>query len=156
MAVHKPIIFDSARLKRLPDGDVVEGAATIAELQNREASAIVIGNPVYHDTIGVKKGLADDLTTAQVIGLVIDESIAASAIGKIQCDGKVVATTTQWNAIVGGGAGLSPGKMYYLDPLTAGMMTISAPIDVGDVVTPIGKAISSTELLLTLKHTVGL
>jgi hypothetical protein len=115
----------------------------------------VIGQPVYTKANGnVDEALADAAATTLVTGLVSDETILTTADGEVQCDGILTATTGQWDAVTGKVGGLSINSLYYLDPLVAGQITDTAPVDAGDYVAPIGLALSTTELCIRITPTV--
>jgi hypothetical protein len=137
------------------DLTVIEGVLW-QTVTNNETVAITKGAPVYSDGSGtVQLGLANAISTSEVVGLVYADSIAAAATGRIQSDGYFTATTAQWDVITGGTAGLVAGMEYYLDPATAGMLTTTAPVSGNqEVVAPIGKAISDTVMKLEINHTV--
>ena len=60
--------------------------------------------------------------------------------------GIVTATTTQWNAVTGGGSGLTPGAKYYLSGTTAGGLTTTVPST--NYLIFMGTALSTTQLEL--------
>lgn len=138
------------------------GSITIAEasdiedgLTNNNANPIVIGTPVYcesNDKVDLAK--ADAVATAQTVGLVKDVSIAASAVGNIQTDGILEATTSQWDAVAGTTGGLAAGTTYFLSAATAGKLTATAPTTVGQFVVKIGIALSTTKLEITLSQPI--
>jgi hypothetical protein len=124
-------------------------AGVVLSLQNVDASAVSAGAPVYAFTSAntFKRANASAVATKPVIGLVIDGSVAVSAIARVQTAGVVTLTTAQWDAITGGTGGLTPGSRYFLD-VAAGLLTITAPTT--GVVRPVGIALSSTQLKLML------
>ena len=82
---------------------------------------------------------------ANVVGVIKDTSIAFNAVGNVQVNGVLTATTGQWNAITGGG-GLTSGSVFYLDPTTPGHITSTVPSTGGQYVVQVGVALSTTEL----------
>ena len=60
-------------------------------------------------------------------------SISNGLSGVIATGGPLTASTAQWDAITGQVGGLTPNTRYYLDPTTAGKLTITAPITAGQV-----------------------
>jgi hypothetical protein len=160
MSLRKPLVIISGQVQNLPAGDTLDAPVSevdLIALVNGNASALIICTPVYVVSAGtMDKAKADAAGTTDVLGLVKDASIAASATGNVQTDGVLVATTAQWDAVTGGSGGLTAGSKYYLDPDTAGMLTTTAPTTTGDFVAPVGKALSTTELEITIFPTVKL
>lgn len=165
MANRRPLILDAGRMKQLQDGDYIDPSlidisaleVDVIEQTNSNAAAIVIGAPVYNDGAGtVDLAQADALATVEVLGLVKDTSIAIAGAGYIQTDGVLEATTGEWDAVTGGTGGLTAGSVYYLDPDTPGMLTTTAPSTVGDFVVRIGKAISTTQMEITIDQPIEL
>lgn len=133
------------------------GGGTTFEATNANAGAIVIGTPVYVSAAGsVDKAMADAAATKDVVGLVVDTSIASSATGDIQTGGLLTATTGQWDAVTGDTGGLTAGTQYFVDPDTAGRLTDPAPNTAGDFVVPVGIALSTTEMIIAIHQTVKL
>jgi hypothetical protein len=157
MSSRKPLVIVDGQIEQLQAGDTLDaaqGGGTQVVLTNDESGSIVIGTPVYADAAdGVKKAKANALSTSGVIGLVADASISAAGTGAIQLDGIFTATTGQWDTVTGGSGGLTFNTRYYLDPSTAGKITSTAPTTVAQVVMPIGIAISTTEMKLTIDPT---
>lgn len=153
MAVRKPLVIVGGKVQQLQTGDSIAVAFSGVDLYaatNNEAGAIVIGAPVYSQAAAaVKKGQANALATAQLLGLVYDTSISAAAVGNIIMQGILTATTTQWDAVVtGASGGLVFGTDYFLDPSTAGKLTPTAPTTVGQYVVFVGRAMSTVDMLV--------
>jgi hypothetical protein len=148
----KPLVLNGGQIEQLQSGDTLD--ATVAEIEvltqtNGESGAIVIGTPVYSSAVDtVKKAEANASGTVEVLGLVKSVSIANGTTGSIQTTGVLVATTAQWDAVAGTTGGLTFNTVYFLDPATAGKITATAPTTGGQYVVRIGKAISSTELVI--------
>jgi len=156
MAQKKPLVLNSGQMEQLQSGDYIAGI-DLPQLTNDEAGAIVIGTPVYVDANdGVKKAKADAVGTANVIGLVAEVSISNGAVGGIQTDGILAATTGQWDAVAGTSGGLTKDTWYYLSAATAGLITATAPSAAGQFVKPIGIAISTTEMKIDIGHRIKL
>ena len=160
MAARKPLVIVNGRIRQIQAGDTLDASVSEVDVisqTNGNASAIVIGTPVYTTVADtVDKAKADAYATSEVLGLVKDASIAAGASGMIQTDGVITATTGQWDAVTGQVGGLTVGAIYFLSPTTAGQLTVTAPTAVGQLVARIGKAISTTELELTIEQPVEL
>lgn len=142
-------------------GRVTSGSASAAveaisvSLSNQEAGAIVIGQAVYTFGNGqVKKAIASGSGTKDVIGIVKDASISASASGSIAVSGIVTATTGEWDTVTGQSGGLTPGAIYYLDNTTAGKIVTTAPST--GWVAPVGLALSTTQLKVNVLATIKL
>jgi hypothetical protein len=156
MAIKKPLVITAGQIEQLQSGDSVEHPGLFTRTNNN-AGAITVGQPVYVDGAGtVDLALADAAATTHVLGLVADASIAAAASGGIQTDGVLTAATLDWDAVTGQVGGLTTGVQYYLDPTTPGNMTTTAPSATGDFVAPLGIAMSTTELEITIGHTIKL
>lgn len=156
MALKKPLVQTSGQIEQLQSGDYLQ-TQELPQLINGNAGTIPIGTPVYvttNDT--VDKAKADAVGTVNTIGLVADVSIAAAATGSVQVDGILVATTGQWDSVTGGSGGLVANSIYYLDPATAGKITATAPSTVGQFVAPIGIAISTTEMKISIGRRIKL
>jgi len=160
MPLRKPIVIVDGKLRQIAAGDTIDAQITevdVVNQQNNNAGTIVIGSPVYNDGAGtVDLAQADAAATVEVLGLVKPASIVAAASGAIQTDGILAATTGQWDTITSDAGGLTPGCVYYLDPDTAGKLTKTAPTAVGDFVVRIGKAISTTEMEITILQPIEL
>jgi len=122
---------------------------TLLATNGESSAAIVIGAPVYVSAADtVKRAKADAASTAAVVGLAYEASTSASSLGLIKPDGVLKATTTQWDAVTGGSGGLTAGSLYYLDAATAGKLTTTSPSTAGQYVVKVGRALSSTELMV--------
>lgn len=157
MALKTPLVLGSDGLaQQLQSGDTIATAGAIytsrSITNNEGAATLVIGAPAYAFAAdGVKRAQANAKSTAKVAGLGLDASIAAAGVGNIITSGILVATTAQWDAVAGTTGGLAFGTYYFLDPATAGKITATVPTTVGQCVTMIGLAISTTELELDIQ-----
>ena len=156
MALKKPLVVGTNGLpQQLQAGDTMDvptsGANTMAVVNN-EAGAVVIGAPMYYQAAGaVQKARANAVGTARVAGLMYDVSTAAAATGNMATDGVMSATTGQWDAVTGQTGGLTFNQIYFLDPATAGKLTITPPVTVGQLVVKIGIAKSSVDMLISIE-----
>lgn len=150
MSSRIPLVIINGQISQLPSGDTLNApinSPDVLALENANAGSIVIGSPVYMKSNGeVDLSRANAGSTAEVFGLVFDTSITASATGNIITNGPISATTAQWDTVTGGSGGLTPGSKYWLDPATAGKLTLTAPTTVGQFVTYVGTAVSTTEM----------
>ena len=159
MALRKPLVIVDGRIRQILDSDTLNAQVVEVDIVtqlNGNVGAMVIGQAVYTSAAGtVDLAQADALPTVEVLGIV-KEDIAAAASGSIQTDGIIEATTAQWDSVTGQVGGLTAGSIYYLDPDTAGNLTIVAPTTIGDFVARIGKAISTTELEISITQPIEL
>ncbi len=159
MAVKKPVVIGSnGLLQQLQAADsisVASAAISTYSATNSEVGAIVCGTPVYSFSAGtVKKGQANAAGTAKVLGLMLDASTAAAAIGVVAMDGLLTLTTAQWDAVTGGSGGLVFNTDYFLDPATSGKITSTPPTTVGQLLVYIGTAMSTVDLMLDIDSPV--
>ena len=160
MATRKPLVMVAGRIERLQAGDTIEGdiaEVDLVELTNNNASPVVICEPIYIDGADTfDKAQAGAAGTMDIIALVKDSSIAAAAVGMVQTDGVLSATTGQWDAITGDTGGLTAGTIYDLSAATAGRLVATSPTAVGEFVVQVGKAISTTELEISIMDPIKL
>lgn len=153
MALRKPLVINNGNIQQLQSGDTLDAVVTEVDhidVTNNQGATINICQPVYVDAAGtVKLAQADALATSEVLGLVKDSSIGSGNSGTVQTDGKLTATTGEWDAVTGGSGGLTAGSVYFLDPDTAGNLTDTAPTTTGDLVARVGLAVSTTELVIS-------
>jgi hypothetical protein len=104
-------------------------------------STMVSGQPVYvSGNNSVDAALADNVTTSEVVGLVLTGASSGNS-GVILTEGSI--TKADWTAVVGS-ASLTPAATYYLSDTTAGALTVTAPTLRGRYVVRVGKALSTT------------
>lgn len=158
MAARKPLVIVNGIIQQLQSGDTLDAPVSevdVVSKQNDNASAITIGQPVYVKSNGnVDLARANALGTSNVLGLVRDSSIASSAVGLIQTDGVLTATTAEWDAVTGETGGLTAGSVYYLSASTAGRLTTTAPTSSGQLVVRVGVALSNTELEISIDQPI--
>jgi hypothetical protein len=120
-------------------------------LTNNQGSTINIAQVVYSDASGsVKLARSNATGTKDAIGLVSSATISNGATGNIITDGVVTATTGEWDAVTGQSGGLTTNSYYYVSSATAGSLTVTAPDTTGNWAVPVGIALSSTKMKLTL------
>ena len=160
MSVKTPLVLGSDGLpQQLQAGDSILSAAatyTSRSVTNGEgATALVIGMAVYASAADtVKRAQANAKSTSQLAGLCLDVSIAAAAAGNIVTSGVLVASTAQWDAVAGTTGGLTFNTRYFVDPATPGKITSTPPTTVGQCLTSVGLAISTTEMELQIQPPV--
>lgn len=160
MALKKPLVITNGQIQQLQSGDTLDASVAevdVVAMTNANAAALVIGTPVHVSAAGsVDKAQANASGTVEVLGLVQPTEIAISGSGNVQTDGILAATTAQWDAVTGGTGGLTPNTVYFLSAATAGMLTPTAPTTAGQFVLRIGKAISTTELEISISQPIKL
>jgi len=160
MTLRKPLVITDGQIEQIQSGDTLDATITDTNeinLTNNNASTINIGQPVYAESDGnVDLAQANAQGTVEVIGLVADATIAASASGQIITDGVLEATTDQWDAVTGDTGGLTVGDVYYLSAASAGELTTTAPSSTGNFVKRVGTALSTTQMELEFGQTVKL
>lgn len=101
-------------------------AKGILSLQNVDSVTMSAGQPVglftSADTIKLISGIS------VCVGLIVDGSVAVSAIGRVQSRGTVVLTSAQWDDVAGTTGGLTPGTRYYTAP-TRGQLTATSALN---------------------------
>jgi len=141
--IQASIVTMQAQIAVLQAQVLLIGVPVLAYI-NASAAPITLGTPVYISAAGqVSPAVASSVATSKVVGLVNDASIASLASGNIRVAG-----------VVNGLSGLVPGSVYYLDPVNAGKITLTAPTAVGQVVLPIGFALTSTSLELVIERSI--
>lgn len=155
MATRIPLVLVNGQPQQLQSGDQIIVAAATYDARtatNGEAStALTAGMPVYVSAAAtVKRAQANAASTADVSGLWFDASTAAAGSGIYAAGGVCVCTTVQWDAVTGGSGGLTPNAKYYLDAANPGKLTTTAPSTVGQLVSFVGRALSTTDMELYL------
>ena len=160
MALRKPLVIVDGQFQQLQSGDTLDAAVSEVDVVaaiNGNAGTITIGQAVYVDDPGsVDLAQANASGTVEVLGLVRSTSVATGASVNVQTDGVLTATTAQWDTVTGGSSGLTAGSVYYLDPLTPGAITTTAPTTSGQYVVRIGKATSATDMEISISQPVKL
>ena len=155
----KPLVLKAGEIQQLQQGDTLDAPQSggdVISLTNNEAGAVVIGTAAYIDAVsGFKKAKADASGTSDVIGLIAKSpSITNGTSGSVMVNGVLVATTAQWDAVTGQSGGLTFNTAYFLSPTTAGLITITEPSTVGQYVVYIGRAISTTEMMINVERKI--
>jgi hypothetical protein len=125
-------------------------------LTNNEATSFIVGNVVYTDTSATcKKAKADAAGTAGAIGFALTAT-AAAGTATVQTAGTISLTTGQWDAVTGQTGGLTAGALYFVDPTTAGKITTTAPNATGQFCMQVGRASSTTIMIMLQEGPYGL
>ena len=135
-----------------PLGNPLVSTGVILRLTNEEQDNLPIGTVLYaSSTLGVKRANALSIFTKDVIGLVYsDPYVVPGDLGEVIISGTLIATTDQWDVITGVPGGLVPGSLYFLDPYKIGKLTALIPYIRGQYAISIGRALSSTVLLVKI------
>ncbi len=120
----------------------------LIELTNNDSVTITTGTPVYSD---FRRAKADSSSTNKVIGLAYEDTDSSDP-GRIQVTGIITATTGEWDVVTGDSGGLTPNTLYYLSEITSGKLKAVAPTT--GYVSPIGVAISTTQLRIEILNTI--
>jgi len=122
-------------------------------------SDVVIGQPVY---IIDPTGNADlaiavvdssgDISTGRSIAVAFIDQTTGN-VGTF-VSGRII-TRGDWTPVTGF-TGLSPGKDYFLSASDAGELTTVAPTSNGEIVTRVGRAASTTELIVDIESPIVL
>lgn len=154
MAIKKPLVLTGGELEQLQPGDSLAPSPNSLQLQCWETGGVTIGAPASlmgADAFG--KAAATD--RPHVIGLAA-EAIAENASGAIQTNGKLSATTAEWDAITGGTDGLVATTTYYLSDSDYGKLVDTPPTTAGNYVVRVGVAVNATDLQLMLSRPIKL
>lgn len=154
MATRIPLVLGSPGLiEQLQAGDTLGGTSpTGVQFSSTASGSITIGQAVYAASAAqVQTALANSMSTAVVVGL-STQTVAGAAPLLVQSDGVLTLTTGQWDAVAGTSGGLTVDTVYYLDPTSSGQITATPPVTVGQVVVPIGIALSATDLLIRIGY----
>ncbi len=107
---------------------------------NKDADPILAGQPVTVDPSGSGVFLASAASSAApACGLAAADASPLAAL-TVKTSGLV--TLADWSAVTGSPA-LTPRAMYYLDPVIAGRITLVPPTTSGQIVQPIGIALTA-------------
>lgn len=158
MALKKPLVITAGQIEQLQAGDTLDvNIAKLISRANNTGGALVIGAPIYlTSATDIAKAQANAQSTIRIAGLVYDLTIADTASGLVIVDGVLEATTGQWDAVTGETRGLTPGANYFLDAVTAGMLTQTAPTTAGQFVVRVGYALSTTEFEIEIQQPIKL
>jgi Tfp pilus assembly protein FimV len=160
MAIKKPLAIYDGNVNELQPGDTLDAPTSAGEnytMSNANAAAIIKGHAVYiSGNNAVNLARANASATADVFALVDQASIAAAATGSVKHDGVIKASTAEWDAVTGAVGGLTAGAEYFLSATVAGQITATAPSASGQFVACIGRALSTTELSLSIERSIGL
>lgn len=145
MALRKPLVLVAGEIQQIQSGDTLDAVVSevdLVVLTNSDAATIVKGEIAYiFGADAIKKAKADAAATADAWFFAASASTASGATGSFQSAG-----------VLSGLTGLTAGATYYLSAATAGAMTVTAPTTVGQYVTRLGKALSTTEFEIRIER----
>jgi len=116
----------------------INGAPATDITVSQTAHGFTVGTPLYWNGTAYVASKADAAANAGVEGIVSTVVNANSFI------------LTENGGPITGLSGLTSGSVYFLSPTTAGTLTTTEPTTVGQVSKPIGKALSTTSLLVNI------
>jgi len=148
----KPLVLTDGEIEQLQSGDILLPVPNVLYLQNWAIITVPICSTVY---IAGANGmeLAEANSYPNAIGLLVSE-VLQTEYGYAQTDGKLTATTAQWDVVTGESGGLTPGAVYYLSGSSAGKIT-TIPPTTGYLV-KIGIAVNQTDLEIKISRPIKL
>lgn len=155
MATKKAIVMGSdGRLQQLQSGDTLGGVSETGQVSQTADATLIAGQACYSTAADhVGKAKADASGTKDVLGLAT-AAITSAASGTIQCNGILALTTAQWDALCGTTGGLTFNVPYFLSAGTAGLLASTVPTTVGQYVCEVGRALSTTEMMIDIRPPV--
>jgi hypothetical protein len=151
MAIVKALtVASNGDIQVMQSGDSL-GEVNLPSALNGNAGTLVAGTPIYHTTTAnnIDKARANARGTMPCDGIiVVDAGTGTSAV--YQDSGILSLSTAQWDTVTGQTGGLTAGSEYFVDPATAGKLTITAPTTTGQFIQKVGTASSTTELHIQL------
>jgi hypothetical protein len=120
-------------------------------LENQLATgAYPIGTPVYPNANGTHFTIAEAnaAATSAVVGLLTAPTTVGGKV-RYRDRGLMKLTVAQWDVLVGGSSGLTPGAFYYLSAATPGLLTTTIPSGANSGVL-VGKAITPTLMMISI------
>lgn len=146
--IKKPLVLTSGEIEQLQADDSMSPVPNSLALE--AGAELVICTPVYISAADIAD-VADSDALPNVIGIVA-EFILISATGAVQTDGKLTASTGDWDARTGQTGGLTAGSVYYLD--SWGTLTTTPPTS--GYLTRLGIAVNATDLEIKISRPIKL
>lgn len=136
------------RGQRGMDGTPGTGANSFVRT-NEDYVEIPAGAPVFaFSGTGIRRAVASGVAY-RVLGLA-REIVPLPGTGQIIAEGVLSLTVAEWDSLTGMVGGLVPNKLYFLDPVRVGKITIDPPTNLGEWVCKIGVAYSPTDLYVDI------
>lgn len=148
--IKKPLVLTDGEIEQIQSGDSLLPAPNSLTLSNGSSIDLPICGPVCISAADTAE-VANAETLPNAIGLV-GEPILMGENGAVQTDGKITATTAEWDAVTGQTGGLTPGSVYYLGAI--GGLTVT-PVITG-YLTRLGIAVNSTDLEIKISRPIRL
>lgn len=152
--IKKPLVLTDGEIEQLQTDDTLSSAPNSLSLDNGGSQILPPGSPVRISASNECKR-ATALDKPNAIGFATEE-IAIGATGAIQTDGKLAATTAEWDYLTGQTGGLTPGATYYLDDNGIGKLTVTPPTTQGNFLVRLGIAINPTDLEIKISRPIRL
>lgn len=129
------------------DFDVLSPETTATSGENKDAVPLAVGMAAAVHSSGTGFVRADATTTTKdVVGVVSIAGDPGFVVG-VETDGFV--TQADWSGVTDeASTTLTPTARYFVSPTTPGNITATAPTTVGQVVMPVGRAITPTTLMV--------
>lgn len=148
--IKKPLVLTDGEIEQLQPSDLLLPVPNNLVLVNNSTVDLVICTPVYVSATDAVD-IAHSGSLPNVIGIVT-ELILIGVAGTIQTDGKITATTAEWDARTGQTGGLTPGATYFLGDW--GALTATPPAT--GFLTRLGIATNSTDLGIKISRPIKL
>ncbi len=139
--------------------DGLQGGDVTFTKTNGETSPLLKGTVVYipwDDGEKCKRAIANAYETSCVIGMVADVIAPANGTTKVSSKGMVEKPAGEWAIVTGNPNGLEPGRDYFLRADMLGGITAVPPVDHGQYVVKVGKAVSPTLFDLNIEPPIQL
>ena len=152
----KPLVLTNGRVEELQASDELDlvNNLDLVNKVNGHPSSIVKGQPVYVNAVGqIDIAKADAALSANVIGLVRNDSIAAGASGQVQLQGQLY--MADWTAVTGS-PDLTVNSEYYLSPTNAGTLTTTPASTPGQFLAFVGFAVDAKTLMILWERPIRL
>lgn len=154
MSVKIPLVLAAdGRPEQLQSGDTVASSGVATETLT-PASNMNAGGAVYCSGASAStKARANGSPQAFAVGL-CQAAQTSGVAGAVQVNGVLTLSTANWDTVTGGSGGLTAGSTYYLDPTTAGNLTATCPTAAGQYVVIMGRAMNTTDMLITPREPI--
>lgn len=116
------------------------------------ADDTVPGTPLYHSSGEGVAARANAAGTARVVALAMGAGAEGHRV-RAAFSKAIPLTTAEWDVITGQSGGLTEGAQYYLSAAAAGKL-VTTIATTPNYVTPIGRALSSTAMLVQIQAAV--
>lgn len=152
----RPLVLTNGRVEELQSSDELDlvNNLDLVSKVNGNVATVVKGQPVYVNALGqIDTAKADAALTANVIGFVRDDSIAAGVAGQVQLQGQLY--MPDWTAVTGSPS-LTVNSEYYLSPTNTGTITTTPPSTAGQFLAFVGFAVDANTLMILWERPIRL